>query len=68
MKLYRILAFGAALMIALLLASAPGLMLRAEARHRHFTVTEQHVAVDEGTGDLFRNSTGGEHRDRGAGR
>jgi len=45
MKLYRLFAFATALAIVLLLASAPSLMLRAEARHRQLTVTEQHVAV-----------------------
>lgn len=49
MKLYRLFAFATALAIVLLLASAPSLMLRAEAKHRQLTVTEQHVAVDEGT-------------------
>jgi len=56
MKLYRFFAFTAALAIALLLASAPGLMLRAEARHRQLTATEQHVAVAHGTGEVSRDS------------
>jgi ferric-dicitrate binding protein FerR (iron transport regulator) len=63
MKLYRLFAFAAALAIALLLASAPGLMLRAEARHRQITGTQQHVTVDEGS-EVSRNSIGGEHRAR----
>ncbi len=59
MKVYRFFAFTTALAIALLLASAPSLMLRAEARHRQFTVTQQHIAVDAGTSEVTGNSSGG---------
>jgi hypothetical protein len=68
MKLYRLFAFAAALAIALLLASAPGLMLRAAAGHRQFTGTQQHVAVDQGSGRAARSSISGERRDGGGGR
>lgn len=61
MKLYRLFAFASALVIVLLLANAPSLMLRAEARHRQLTVTEQHVAADEGTSELSRRSSRGVH-------
>jgi hypothetical protein len=54
MKLYRLFAFTTALAIVLLLASAPSVMLRAEARHRQLTVIEQHVAVDKGTSEFSR--------------
>jgi hypothetical protein len=56
MKLYRLFAFAAALAISVLLASAPGLILRAEARHRQLTVTEQHVAIADGTSEVSRDS------------
>ncbi len=68
MKLYRLFAFATAVAIVLLLASAPGLMLRAEARHRQVAVTQQHIAVDEGTSEVSGNSTGGARPQRGGSR
>jgi hypothetical protein len=68
MKLYRLFAFTAALVIVLLLASAPGLMLRAEAKHRQLTVPQRHIAVEEGTGEVARNGTSGVQREHGGGR
>jgi len=56
MKLYRLFAFAAALAISVFLATAPGLVLRAEARHRRLTVTAQHVAVADGTSEVSRDS------------
>jgi hypothetical protein len=67
MKLYRLFAFATALAIVLLLANAPSLMLRAEARHRQITVTQQHIAVDDGS-EVSGNSTGGVRPERGGSR
>jgi ferric-dicitrate binding protein FerR (iron transport regulator) len=67
MKLYRLFAFATALAIVLLLANAPSLMLRAEARHRQITVTQQHIAVDDGS-EVSGNSTSGVHPERGGSR
>lgn len=68
MKLYRFFAFATAVAIVLLLADAPSLMLRAEARHRQVTVTQQHIAVDDGTGEVSGNNTGGVRPERGGSR
>jgi mono/diheme cytochrome c family protein len=66
MKLYRVFAFAAAVAIVLLLASAPGLMLRAEARHRQLTVTADRAMPARGK-TLFETDCAACHQENGEG-
>jgi hypothetical protein len=58
MTLSRFIAFSAALVITLFLASVPALMVEAAARHRQATLAERHSAADRGVVRSSRDSRG----------
>jgi len=62
MKLYRVIAFAAAVAITAFLASTPTLMVDAAARHERSAETAQHYTTGDGAAERRADETMRAHR------